>query len=98
MLPLALQKLRNRYGYQRCGYAVPADVKHIQSHTGIIQILYIKNISSDLPAWFKPPGNFNVRNVGGGAGQQALLDAALYYLQLDGFVPEQVLESRLTER
>jgi glutamate formiminotransferase len=30
--------------------------------------------------------------------QRALLDAALYYLQLDGFVPEQVLESRLTER
>ncbi len=30
--------------------------------------------------------------------QRALLDAALYYLQLDDFVPEQVLESRLTER
>lgn len=29
--------------------------------------------------------------------QQALLDAALYYLQLDGFLPEQVLESHLTE-
>ena len=29
--------------------------------------------------------------------QQALLDAALYYLQLDGFSPEQVLESHLTE-
>lgn len=27
--------------------------------------------------------------------QQALLDAALYYLQLDGFSPDQVLESRL---
>lgn len=29
--------------------------------------------------------------------QQALLDAALYYLQLDGFSSDQVLESRLTE-
>lgn len=29
--------------------------------------------------------------------QQALLDAALYYLQLDGFSPDQVLESRLAE-
>lgn len=29
--------------------------------------------------------------------QQALLDAALYYLQLDGFAPDQVLESRLVE-
>jgi len=29
--------------------------------------------------------------------QQALLDAALYYLQLDGFSPGQVLESHLTE-
>jgi glutamate formiminotransferase len=29
--------------------------------------------------------------------QQALLDVALYYLQLDGFSPDQVLESHLTE-
>ncbi|MFZ5918109.1 MAG: glutamate formimidoyltransferase [Chloroflexota bacterium] len=29
--------------------------------------------------------------------QQALLEAAIYYLQLDGFSPEQVLESHLTE-
>lgn len=29
--------------------------------------------------------------------QQALLEAALYYLQLDGFAPDQVLESRLAE-
>jgi len=29
--------------------------------------------------------------------QRALLDAALYYLQLDGFAPDQVLESRLVE-
>lgn len=29
--------------------------------------------------------------------QQALLDAALYYLQLDGFSPNQVLESHLAE-
>jgi glutamate formiminotransferase len=29
--------------------------------------------------------------------QQSLLDAALYYLQLDGFSPDQVLESRLVE-
>jgi len=29
--------------------------------------------------------------------QQALLDAALYYLQLDGFAPGQVLESQLIE-
>jgi glutamate formiminotransferase len=29
--------------------------------------------------------------------QQALLDAALYYLQLDGFAPDQVLESQLVE-
>jgi glutamate formiminotransferase len=29
--------------------------------------------------------------------QQALLDAALFYLQLDGFSPDQVLESHLTE-
>jgi glutamate formiminotransferase len=29
--------------------------------------------------------------------QQALFDAALYYLQLDGFSSDQVLESRLTE-
>ena len=29
--------------------------------------------------------------------QQALIDAALYYLQLDGFSSDQVLESRLVE-
>ncbi len=28
--------------------------------------------------------------------QQALLDAATWYLQLDGFKPDQVLENRLT--
>ena len=29
--------------------------------------------------------------------QQALLDAATWYLQLDGFKPDQVLENRLGE-